>query len=517
MQQQKIYCSRYKVSFLATLFLITILICCTNSTSSTKQDDADKQEAPTKTKKLIAPSSADHPRRRWHFLYDMLFDDSHSDNLSIKLEPNLVYKILTEMNELEKKIYKFPSSKTLDYKQKSVGGGRFTLTRYLQLKRFLVNTDASLSDTLLDIFNIESIDCSEIGIRKLDNIIDTLKTFPIHEALLVNKKIQYVTCWNRYMVSLDSLEQTISKKYLTDLNKILQRIMGNQSGLLPKFADLWLGQATSAKKKYAHLVADFLHEKLLHRLTELENARLDFGEEYRLSIKEPCHSYTFIANRLVKVIYRIYGNSIGDYGMTSDHARMLNLYEICSSLLVDRDIMQMAREKRFVKPIRMIDIDGNRILESQANQSRPQQQQIQPDLPDEPVQEAQEQPGELVAEPSDMQEIGNITLLADTAAAVYEPSWQLQLGPSNSKQDEQSLGLTKKRQITQLKGPEMYDKSWLNLGLSKARGSVSNDEQADQIRQQSSPAEHGLIFESLPVELGQQKSPESSPKRFKNL
>lgn len=300
-------------------------------------------ETPTSVSKLSTSSGL----QRWEQLHTELFDDAIIDSTAARVE-----QILSEMSNLE--IGDDLKAALQDLMENQDADSRLKRYKILeqtcQLHGIIAQPEQSLTESLLETYDQNSMDCSEPNIIRLRQLKDTFQAeYTLYVSLTQNLDAQLQNCWSRHLTALQAIKSLMSAKDLHNLDSIKEKIA------FPPVTRPYVVTAAngfqmveSQAAQYVPAIALLLNERFL---VYMNSRRIDvatsdhkallnkLNEDYKRYIEVPCKRLSDLAGNvqdsllsLVKLIghQKLY--------MSKEQESTINRLKMCHFIMNVKDM-----------------------------------------------------------------------------------------------------------------------------------------------------------------------------------
>lgn len=437
------------------------LLLCAKSTYSTNESDPKILDS---SKFAMQPEDGG---LRWAKLHDLLYTYSTGVNLTHEL----VRSTLTQMMELENTGI-LRSTQARNNFEVNYAITNYYVVAALTKKKLLLTPDGTLTESLLETFNVESANCVEKNLRRLTELVDAMKKYRFHSIVSSNLHVQYQICLGRYMESLQNIYNLLGRKDHIAFNSILSKIH-NRRTILKSIQELKANEAQSEVKRYAGPISDYMLQKVARGTYDNQvNYLTDFNQTFKDPCKVLIPMMAPVMSRMSKVM-SIMDKKWVEF-MTDDHLRVINTYKMCVTIVNGKDLTSVVvRRSMQMTPLN-------------AFRSRVNQEPAQYNPPAE-INSLLSRSNSLLERSGDI--IGPISQQADPLKPL-----QPMLTMSNTGYD---AIIEQTKQPAHPIGHDVSDKNWLSLGSMATDIAQSSD--ANTRRARPDRTSEGLIFESLPV------------------
>lgn len=225
--------------------------------------------------------------QKWEQIYEELFDSFIIKKTSFEVEQKLSEMFeLEESDELKSQMVDV-NSRFGDYKM---------LEKSCHLNGLIVHSSQSLTETLLETFDQDSMNCSEENVKRLVKLSDLFEPqSDIHLNLMQNIDLLYQNCWLRYVNILEALTSLLSRQDLQILDKIEQLIyfpeIMSKPYVIMEAANDNVQDIELETVQYAQAIANVLQQLAQYRESQAD-ANDDFVSQllvdYETFIEAPC-------------------------------------------------------------------------------------------------------------------------------------------------------------------------------------------------------------------------------------
>lgn len=266
---------------------------------------------------------------KWESLFRRLFDNPNEILIN-----NQVKQMLLDMNELEKtKEFKFALSVQARSKINTLAIYE-DLDRDVRGEKLTPNTEFSLTQVLLDTFDIDANNCLEYKLYRENGLVRMIVYMPIHAILQENLDAQRANCWQRLMTTLEETSNWIGAKLLEPIDALMEKME------LPddKFIELAKPSTLTYRneeKFIARAVATHIRDVYLDRSLIEPVDRINFAHEFTTLAKNSCSDLHLQTSDLVKRIMKWLSSISGDINakhqfVLAEHYKLVNRNLLCS-------------------------------------------------------------------------------------------------------------------------------------------------------------------------------------------
>lgn len=320
------------------------------------------------------------PLTRWIELSRQIYNDiagQSSDQINL---PNLKL-ILAELSSLEKnELPKFgidPKKGSKNYHIKHYGH----LVSAAFASNLLDNSDATITDLLLQSFEHDSNECSKNILDQLNEMSDQFVHTSIAIALQENYQLQYENCISRSKQSLSTITRMLGTRQNNSLNELLRAINPSQDKLI---------NLTKAKEGSFERSDESrqIGDKIGQYLSQQKTLKPSLAANIKLKhlVINPCKSFLNKASQIVANILQIIESNTSKKGLFDiDQTVILNKYLLCERIMSDESsisaiaeaFMMMVDEnrsrklKRFAISESFVDNQGRTLLQIDGSMQDP--------------------------------------------------------------------------------------------------------------------------------------------------
>lgn len=186
------------------------------------QQQLEQQQQSPSTATPFMRSTNSPGLQQWEQLHMELFDEAIIDSTAAKVE-----QILIKMHNLEQSDDLRMAIQALNTQHNT--DSRLRRYKILEntcyLHKIIAQPDQSLTETLLETFDQNSMDCSETNLMRLNQLRDTFQAeFTLYVSLTQNIDLQYQNCWQRYVSALQKVILLMSSREMEYLDQIRNNI-----------------------------------------------------------------------------------------------------------------------------------------------------------------------------------------------------------------------------------------------------------------------------------------------------
>lgn len=278
---------------------------------------------PTRGANEYLPSTSSNPIARWIELHKRIYDytQMRNDINTIQLK-----SILREMSTIEQ---------TEAFKLALVNNLRgYNINHYRQLvddayqANLLTDSDATITNLLLQTYDYDSNDCTAEYFGQLDEINQTFESNQlIAKAIQENREKQYKNCWDRFMESLVTTSMLIGSRLTDPLNTLVRNVYPSNNVVIVPPIDSETSEYREESARFAQIIASFLKN---HGKSDKIEAN------YRHMIERPCELLIDTTIHIMMHIYAMlkYSGYKREF-ITSEDAFIINRYTLCDRIVAD--------------------------------------------------------------------------------------------------------------------------------------------------------------------------------------
>lgn len=352
--------SRKKINILNVVLLGLIILLINgvdHSTATGHNDPAGpskaKQTNNLTTRTIIDVESIEKEAKiRWAQLFVGLFDKQ----AGLKLTPELVQINLRDMVNLEQRYSILDKAQEI-YPLIGKRNSKIIIESRDYFTRRLIKPGSSLTETLLKTFNVQANNCSDVLLKKMLELIEALRLYPIYPILKANLIEQFKNCLVRFMRVMENAILSVGLDDLETLNDILIRsYVGPDQTTTRSSASESGNEHKDRLDKISTILSDRIHDKLENYYSKMSSDNL-MNDDSPLSIisyesffqrlyKDPCK---LIVNLAVPAMYKIERILVMDserhISLSKGQIKLINLFKMCSKIGLDKQLYRAVLDK----------------------------------------------------------------------------------------------------------------------------------------------------------------------------
>lgn len=273
------------------------------------------------------------PLARYIELYGRINDD-HSSAVSLNLAE--LKNILSEMSMIEHvEMYRLGLKQQNELRQYFIANYQYLVDESIE-KGFIVNSNDSITDILLQTFDYDSNVCTGIYFDFLKEINETFEHTGFAEALRENSEIQLRNCWERLMDSLSATSNLLGTRYIETLNEVTAHAnKDSQNIVIPP---------TLTESRRSHHESIRIAKTIAEVLTDYgtNNELINYGLQFRNHIERPCR---LLIDKSKQIMLDVYGilkyTGLAEDFIGEDEVKNVNRYLLCERILADLGVISV--------------------------------------------------------------------------------------------------------------------------------------------------------------------------------